>query len=102
MERVAAADSLLREAKQKLRESRAEVKSLRDELERAQVRERKAVDAAEEERRAGREKVAELEGVVDKADREHALVRERTEERLERLKLVVEEEEQEDGLQVRK
>lgn len=80
--------------------AREEVEVLRGELARARVREREMAGAVEEERQTARKKVAELEGVIDRTDREHALFRERTELRLERLRVAVEEEDEENGSQV--
>ena len=81
----------LQQANQTLDETKANVRVLRGELEKSQVRERKTAEATEAERRVARENVAKLEGVTERADREHTLFRERTEGRLEQLRLAAEE-----------
>lgn len=57
--------------------------------------------AARDEATAARRKILELEGAMEKSRTEHQSFRERTERRLESLKLAVEEEELEQGAQVR-
>jgi len=74
---------------------------LRLELDQALAREEKAAIAVEKERQAARGTIAELEGVVERSEREHRLLRERMEARLEHLRLAMEEEERENGSQVR-
>ncbi|CAM9130957.1 unnamed protein product [Hapterophycus canaliculatus] len=56
--------------------------------------------AAREEATAARSRISELEGAMEDSRREHETFRERTEMRLESLKLAVEEEELEEGAQV--
>ncbi len=92
---------MLREANRALDSTRGEVENLRLELERALAREETAAIAVEKERQAARGKIAELEGAVETAEREHRSLRERMEARLERLRLSMEEEERENGSQVR-
>lgn len=92
---------MLREASQALERSRGEVEDLRHGLERARARERRAAAAVEEERRAALEKITELEGAIERSEREHGLLRERTEGRLELLRSAMEQEEQENSSQVR-
>lgn len=100
IETLAAREGLLQAANQSLERARREAEILHGELEQARAREREAVDAVAEERRAAREKMAELEGVIEKSEREHDLLRQRLEGRLERLRLAMEEEEQENSSQV--
>lgn len=99
-EKLAARETLLQEADQALDSSRAEVEALRRGLDRARAREREAVGAVEEERQAALGKIAELENVIERSEREHAVVRERMEGRLELLRSAMEEEEQENASQV--
>lgn len=89
--RVAAAEMSLQQANRALDVTKADVRVLRGELEDAQFREREAAEATEAERRVATENVAKLECVIERADREHALFRERTEGRLEQLRIAVEE-----------
>lgn len=95
-----AQEILLHEARKALETTRGEVENLHRELGRALAREREASAAVEEERRASREKIVELEGAIEKSEAEHALLQERTEGRLEVLKLAAEAEEQENDPQV--
>lgn len=97
--KIAAAESSLRQANQRFKTTKTEVGFLRSELETARVRERKAVEAAEAEKRRAEESVAKLEGALDRADREHVLFREQTEGVLEQLRLAVQVE-QENASQV--
>lgn len=100
-ERVAALEHSLLETNQALKESNAEVEVLRCELERVRAEEGEALKRAIEGGRAARAKALELEEAARKRDRDHALFREKLEAKLELLKAAFEEEEQEDGSQVR-
>lgn len=91
---------MLQEAHQALESSRGEVEGLRRGLERACARKREAVEAVEGQRQVAQEKIAELEGIIERSEHEHGLLRERTEGRLELLRSAVEEEEQENAPQV--
>lgn len=99
-ETLATREGLLQAANRSLERARGEAEILQGELEQARAREREAVEAVAEERRAARDKMAGLEGVIEKSEREHDLLRVRLEGRLERLRLAMEEEEQEDDSQV--
>lgn len=59
-----------------------------------------AAGAFQEEKEVAQDKIAELEAVIERSKREHDLLRERTEGRLELLRSVMEQEEQENGSQV--
>ncbi|CAN0394381.1 unnamed protein product, partial [Pylaiella littoralis] len=89
-EALAAREGLLQAANQSLERAREEAEILHKELEEARAREREAAEAVVEERRAAREKIAELQSAIEKSEREHGLLRERLEIRLERLRLAVE------------
>lgn len=80
--------------------AREEVDTLRCQLAQALARERETAEAVEGERRVARQKIAELEDAIAESKREGALLRERTEGRLEKLRLAAEEEEEENGFQV--
>ncbi|CAM9928424.1 unnamed protein product [Scytosiphon promiscuus] len=60
----------------------------------------KVETTAKDEATAARSRISELEGAMEQSRREHESFRERTERKLESLKLAVEEEEQEQGAQV--
>lgn len=79
---------------------REEVDTLRRQLAQALAREKETAEAIEDERRAAGQKIAELEDAIVESKREGALLRERTEGRLEKLRLAAEEEEEENGSQV--
>lgn len=99
-EKLANRETMLQEANQALESSRGDLEELRCRLERARTREREVVGAVEEERQAALEKIAELESLIERSEREHGLLRERTEGRLELLRSAMEEEEQENAPQV--
>lgn len=99
-ERFAAQEATLHGAKQSLDQAREEVDTLRCQLAQALARERETAEVVEDERRVARQKIAELEDAIAESKREGALLRERTEGRLEKLRLVAEEEEEENDFQV--
>ncbi|CAN0055769.1 unnamed protein product [Ectocarpus sp. 12 AP-2014] len=99
VERFAAQEATLHEAKQSLDQAREEVDTLRCQLAQALARERETAEAVEDERRVARQKIAELEDTIAESKREGALLRERTEGRLEKLRLAAEEEEKENDSQ---
>lgn len=80
----------------------AEAESLRLELSQARDGEAAAVAAATEERRVAQNRVVELEGAVDRAERERESTRKRAEARLEELGRAFDEEERERGVQVKR
>eukprot|EP00903_Cladosiphon_okamuranus_P011234 g10598.t1 len=98
-EQLASKEAMLREADQALESSRGEAEGLRRGLERARTREREAATAVEEERRAAQGKIAVLESAIERSEREHALLRERTEGRMELLRSAMEQEEEENASQ---
>lgn len=77
----------VREAEQALRESRSEVESLRKELTLVRVAETNALSAAMRERRAAQESAAELQGAVNRAEKDLDTFRERAEAQLASLSL---------------
>lgn len=92
---------MLREANRALESSRREAETLQHGLERALARKQEeAAGAFQEERRAAREKIAELESAIERSEREHGVVRERAEGRLELLRSAMEQEEQENASEV--
>lgn len=101
-EKLAARETMLREANRALESSRREAETLQHGLKRALARkqEEEAAGAFQEERRAAREKIAELESAIERSEREHGVVRERAEGRLELLRSAMEQEEQENASQV--
>ncbi|CAM9428980.1 unnamed protein product, partial [Sphacelaria rigidula] len=74
-------------AEQALRESRSEVESLRKELALVRVAETNALSAAMRERRAAQESAAELQGAVNRAEKDLDTFRERAEAQLASLSL---------------
>lgn len=84
---VTEARNSTQEAKDGLRESKAEVEALRAELALAQAAEENAMSAAVDERRAAKERAVELQGIIDQAEINHALFREIMQSRLQSLKL---------------
>lgn len=94
---MAAGEALLREeTAATARAKENEVESLKGEVGRARAKETTARD----ETAAARSKVSELEGAMEASQRAHDSFRERTELRLENLRLAVEDEELEQGAQV--
>lgn len=93
-------EASLRKAKLKSTRMGGQIEHLRNELDVARDQERSAAEAADKEREASRRKIVELESAATTANREHTLFKERTEERLERLRIAVEDEERENGSQV--
>ncbi|CAM9186817.1 unnamed protein product [Ectocarpus sp. 4 AP-2014] len=98
-ERFAAQEATLHGAKQSLDQAREEVDTLHCQLAQALARERETAEAVKDERRVARQKIATLEGAMAESKREGALLRERTEGRLEKLRLAAEEEEEENDSQ---
>ncbi|CAM9932857.1 unnamed protein product [Ectocarpus sp. 6 AP-2014] len=98
-ERFAAQEATLHGAKQSLDQAREEVDTLRCQLAQALARERETAEAVEDERRVARQRIAELEDAIAVSKREGALLRERTEGRLEKLRLAAEAEEEENDSQ---
>ncbi|CBN80172.1 hypothetical protein Esi_0116_0046 [Ectocarpus siliculosus] len=94
-ERFAAQEATLHGAKQSLDQAREEVDTLRCQLAQALARERETAEAVEDERRVAGQRIAELEDAIAESKREGALLRERTEGRLEKLRLAAEAEEEE-------
>lgn len=100
-ERVAALEQSLLETNQALESSTAEVEMLRGEVERVQAEGGELIKRAMDRGRAAQAKALELEEASRKADLDHALFRETLEAKLALLKVVFDEEEQEDGSRVR-
>lgn len=93
---LAGTQSALRDAERVVADAKKEVKFLHLELERSRTTEATSRGV----RRAAEEKAAELQGVAERAEREHALFRERAESRLGLIQLAFDEEEKESGTQV--
>lgn len=100
-ERVAALEQSLLETNQALESSTAEVEMLRGEVERVKAEGGEAIKKVLDRGRAAQAKALELEEASRKADRDHALFKEKLEAKLALLKVAFDEEEQEDGSQVR-
>lgn len=111
MERVGAEDiaqplhqepmsRLLRRAEIAAIESRAEVDTLRGELEAARAEKSKVVAAATEEIRASGRRVSELEVVIEETKREYQSHRDKAESRLETLRVAFDQENEENRTHV--
>lgn len=83
-------------SRENIGKAQAEVRRLQGEVERVRAAEAVAVDEAE----AANKRSSSLEEAVEESKRVHALFRDRADSRLENLRVVVEEEEKEHGVQV--
>lgn len=92
---------MLRDAKNVAENARAEVESVRKELQQAREANTAAVAKAAADKKMAEERISELETAIEKAEGNREMMRTRLESRLEALGSAFEQEQQERGAQVR-